>query len=97
MPYIRPLLLSLLFFIALPIQAESVNIPGHFAQDSGVMMPKRGIKMDQVLDQFGEPEQRKPAVGEPPITEWDYENFRVYFEYDTVLHAIDLTTLIMPK
>jgi hypothetical protein len=97
MPYFRPMMFSLLFLFAVPATAETVNIPGHFAQGSGVMLPARGINMGKVLDQFGEPLQRKPAVGEPPITEWEYENFRVYFEYDTVLHAIDLTTLIMPK
>jgi len=97
MPYFRPLVLSFLFIFTLPAGAESINIPGHYAQESAVMMPKRGIKMGKVLDQFGEPLQRKPAVGEPPITEWEYDNFRVYFEYDTVLHAVDLTTLIMPK
>ncbi len=97
MPYFRPMIIALLFLFALPATAETVNIPGHFTQGSAAVLPQRGIKMDKVLDQFGEPLQRKPAVGEPPITEWDYENFRVYFEYDTVLHAIDLTTLIMPK
>ena len=60
-------------------------------------MPQRGLKMDQVLSEFGEPEQRKASVGQPPITEWDYGDFRVYFEHQTVLHSVDLTTMIRPR
>jgi uncharacterized protein YcfL len=37
--------------------------------------PARGITMNQVLSQFGEPKLKKAAIGEPPITEWQYENF----------------------
>ena len=50
-----------------------------------------------VLDEFGEPDNRFGPVGEPPITEWVYGSFRVYFEDQTVLHSIDLNTIIMPK
>jgi hypothetical protein len=53
--------------------------------------------MDDVLARFGEPEDRFGPVGEPPITEWVYGSFRVYFENQIVLHAIDLNTIIMPK
>ena len=44
----------------------------------------------QSVDRFG-------PVGEPPITEWVYGSFRVYFEHEIVLHSIDLNTIIMPK
>jgi hypothetical protein len=53
--------------------------------------------MDEVLGEFGEPDERFGPVGEPPITEWVYGSFRVYFEHHIVLHTIDLNTLIMPK
>lgn len=78
-------------------QADTLTIPGHFESVNTTMMPKRGISMDKVLADFGEPEFRKDAVGDPPITEWDYGDFRVYFEFQTVLHSVDLTTMIMPK
>jgi hypothetical protein len=61
------------------------------------MMPRRGISMDDVLSEFGEPDERFGPVGEPPISEWNYGSFRVYFEHNLVLHSIDLTTLIMPQ
>jgi hypothetical protein len=53
--------------------------------------------MDAVLSEFGEPDERYGPVGEPPISEWVYGSFRVYFEYQLVLHSIDLNTIIMPK
>lgn len=50
--------------------------------------PTRGMHMDQVRSQFGEPQTTGPAVGDPPITRWDYEKFYVFFEYQLVLHAV---------
>jgi len=80
-----------------PAYADEVTIPGHVPTEREQSMPRRGSSMDDVLSQFGEPEERIGPVGEPPITEWKYNNFAVYFEHQTVLHSIDLNTLIMPK
>ena len=56
--------------------------------DSGVLRPKRGMKMTQVREQFGEPLSEHPWVGDPPITRWDYDKFTVYFEFDVVLDSV---------
>ena len=79
------------------IAGDSLTIPGHVATAETQVMPRRGVSMDDVLNQFGEPDDRFGPVGEPPITEWVYGSFRVYFEHEIVLHAIDLNTIIMPK
>ncbi len=79
------------------IAGDNLVIPGHVASTDKHVMPKRGISMDDVLSEFGEPDERFGPVGKPPITEWVYGSFRVYFEYEIVLHTIDLNTLIMPK
>ncbi|HEX2139404.1 MAG TPA: hypothetical protein VHG33_06805 [Woeseiaceae bacterium] len=50
--------------------------------------PTRGMSQARVEANYGEPEARKSAVGDPPISRWDYENFVVYFEYDKVIHAV---------
>jgi hypothetical protein len=76
---------------------DNLTIPGHVATSSTQVLPRRGTSMDDVLSKFGEPDSRHGPVGEPPITEWIYGSFRVYFENQTVLHAIDLNTIIMPK
>jgi hypothetical protein len=97
MSLVKQLFIAMLFIASSNLQADKLVIPGHYDSNSVTVMPKRGSSMEQVLSDFGEPERRIPAVGEPPITEWDYGDFRVYFEYRTVLHSVDLTTLIMPK
>ena len=76
---------------------DTLTIPGNVPVASKQMMPNRGINMDDVLGEFGEPDERFGPVGEPPITEWVYGSFRVYFEYQIVLHTIDLNTIVMPK
>lgn len=50
--------------------------------------PTRGMSQARVEANYGEPEARRSAVGDPPISRWDYENFVVYFEYDKVIHAV---------
>ena len=76
---------------------DQLTIPGHVATTDKQVMPERGRSMDDVLSEFGEPDERFGPVGEPPITEWVYGGFRIYFEYEIVLHSIDLNTLIVPK
>jgi len=50
--------------------------------------PARGSNMSSVEARFGAPAERHAAVGDPPITRWDYAQFSVFFEYDKVLHAV---------
>ncbi|MEL6300249.1 MAG: hypothetical protein AAFU66_01130 [Pseudomonadota bacterium] len=50
--------------------------------------PTRGMTMDRVESSWGEPQARRAAVGEPPITRWEYAGFTVYFEYDRVIHTV---------
>ena len=54
---------------------------------AGVPRPVRGMTMAAVLAKFGEPLERSPAVGDPPISRWRYQRFTVYFEHDLTLHA----------
>ena len=81
-----------------PVSAgDTLVIPGHNVNGDSQVLARRGISMDDVLIDFGEPDDRFGPVGEPAITEWVYGSFRVYFENDIVLHSIDLKTIIMPK
>ena len=56
----------------------------------GLPRPTRGMSMEQVLAQYGEPMQRLDAVGLPPISRWVYSGYTVYFEdkytLSTVVH-----------
>jgi|GEM_PF-2137029 len=53
-----------------------------------VSTPPRGMRMSRVLAGYGAPLTRHGPVGQPPITRWDYADYRLYFEYDHVLHAV---------
>ena len=51
-------------------------------------VPSRGASMEAVRAKFGAPSQESPAVGQPPITRWDYPSYSVFFENDKVLHTV---------
>ncbi len=50
--------------------------------------PQNGQKMDNIETQYGTPIEKVMAIGEPPISRWVYSEFTVYFENETVLHAV---------
>ena len=56
--------------------------------DTSVPHPNRGMTMAAVEAKFGAPANKHNAVGEPPITRWDYPGFSVYFEHQFVIHAV---------
>ena len=55
---------------------------------SNVERPARGATMATVEAKFGAPQNRHEAVGNPPITRWDYGAFSVFFEKDRVIDAV---------
>lgn len=74
---------------AMPLAAETVVVDGQVAVRSvSAELPRRGSSMAQVEERFGAPRARHDAVGQPPITRWDYPGFSVYFEHQHVVHAV---------
>ena len=51
--------------------------------------PSRGMSEQSVEARFGAPAAKVAAVGEPPISRWEYAEFIVYFEYDKVIHSVN--------
>lgn len=71
------------------LQADTLTIPlGQQAADQQQNLPQRGASRSHVHQQYGEPATRHAAVGQPPISRWDYPGFSVYFEHDHVIHAV---------
>jgi hypothetical protein len=71
------------------VLAETVVIGDEVkVRQTDVASPKRGMSMAQVQKHFGEPRERHPTVGTPPITRWDYDHFAVFFEKDLVIDAV---------
>ncbi len=50
--------------------------------------PTRGMTEERVRANFGSPQSTVAAVGDPPISRWEYAEFVVFFEYDRVIHAV---------
>jgi hypothetical protein len=70
-------------------RADIVASDGGIAvRDAGVAAPSRGMTMTQVAGKFGDPLTKVAAVGNPPISRWEYSGFVVYFERDHVIHAV---------
>jgi hypothetical protein len=70
-------------------QAETIALDDQvMVRESDIARPSRGMTMHAVQAKFGTPQERHEAVGEPPISRWDYHGFRVFFEKDRVIHAV---------
>ena len=91
MPVIRRIIISLLLslFLLCHVNADILKLPN---QQPVVLQlpdePMRGTTKDQVASKYGEPLTRRPAVGDPPISSWEYEGYTVYFEGVYVLHSV---------
>jgi hypothetical protein len=69
--------------------AETIAVDNGIAvRESDVATPARGMTMDQVATKFGAPVTKVPAVGQPPISRWQYPGFVVYFEHEHVIHSV---------
>ncbi len=62
--------------------------PGETIKIQLLDYPRRGMSMDRVEQEFGQPMATSEAVGKPPISHWTYNDRVVYFEYSTVLHVV---------
>ena len=58
------------------------------APEASGQQPNRGMSMEKVEAAYGAPSNRVAAVGNPPITRWEYPNFVVFFENNIVLHSV---------
>ncbi len=68
--------------------AEELKIPLASQGDPAVKVPGKGMTKAKVESTYGAPEQKYPAVGEPPISRWQYANYTVIFEYNHVVHTV---------
>jgi hypothetical protein len=81
------LVLSLALLGGSPVLADVLLMEG-IQSAPAINMPHNGNTMAQVRQQYGNPVTEHPAVGEPPITRWDYEGYSVFFEHNLVLHSV---------
>jgi len=82
------IVLALMLALTLQTVSADVLIIDEVRQASHMDLPKNGQTKAAVEAQFGTPKKKYAAVGDPPITRWDYDTFNVYFEYDLVLYPV---------
>lgn len=68
--------------------ADELTTPPAPTASEQANRPARGMSMEKVEATFGAPVSRVPAVGEPPISRWEYPGFVVYFEHQLVIHTV---------
>jgi hypothetical protein len=80
--------LALAIAAASSASADELTTPPAPTASEQANRPARGMSMEKVEATFGAPTNRAPAVGEPPITRWEYPGFVVYFEHQYVIHTV---------
>lgn len=74
---------------SLPAHAEQLTVPvGAQADRNQMELPANGTSQADVRKQWGAPQEMRGPVGQPPISQWHYADFIVYFEGDQVLHTV---------
>ncbi|MBM4220846.1 MAG: phosphodiesterase [Gammaproteobacteria bacterium] len=75
--------------LAGPAAADTLLVESvQAAKATAAERPTRGLSMDSVEARWGAPVSRSDAVGQPPITRWEYPSFFVYFEYQHVIDSV---------
>ena len=87
------MVLTLLFALSaalwqMPPAAADVLLIEEVRQSDRMDLPENGLSKADVRARFGEPRATTPAVGDPPISSWDYDGWSVYFEYELVLFTV---------
>ncbi len=86
--FILTLLLLPIMLVPATANADVLLIPDVETSDTRPEFPQNGLSMSTVQQQYGEPLIKHPAIGEPPITRWEYQDFTVFFENDKVITAV---------
>ena len=50
--------------------------------------PLKGMTKNQVYNRYGAALVESLKVGSPPVSYWEYRDFTVYFEYNSVIHTV---------
>jgi hypothetical protein len=87
----HPTLLAILAcLISALASADNLVVPvgQQGADKASLERPHRAMKAADVEGKFGAPLSKSEAVGTPSISNWEYPEYRVYFEGDRVLHSV---------
>ena len=82
--------LSALLVVHPVVLADELKVPvgQQSEQNRHIERPASGMTKSQVEQRYGKPQSMGEAVGEPPISSWEYTDYTVYFEYERVIHTV---------
>lgn len=80
--------MTLLFSTAAVSEVLEISVSRQAPELQTMDRPMNGMVKESVEHRFGAPQQMSAPVGDPPISKWTYQDFTVYFEYDTVIHTV---------
>ncbi len=80
----------LVLIVAFATQTVSADVLliDEVRQSERMQLPVNGQSKADVTITYGSPSEQQAAVGDPPISRWDYDTYSVYFEYDLVLFSV---------
>jgi hypothetical protein len=87
----RTVLTLVIIFVAMTAATNAVAdvlLIEEVRQAENMSVPENGTSMTEVESRFGAPASKDGPVGDPPITQWVYDTWSVYFEYDKVLFTV---------
>jgi len=67
--------------VMVPVSQQSMDL-------KDTPRPANGMNMKDVEASYGTPVSVTGPVGDPPITTWEYDLFKVYFEHTLVIHTV---------
>ncbi len=83
----RVVIFSLLILTTLSASADVLLIQ-QVRQGGRLDLPPNGMSMNEVEAAYGTPQEKRAAVGDPPISRWVYDRWSVYFEWDRSLYTV---------
>ena len=82
------IVLTLILLFTSAVLTADVLLIEQVRHVEGMAVPENGQTQAEVEARFGAPRSKGSAVGDPPITRWDYADYSVYFEHDLVLFSV---------
>jgi len=82
------IVLTFILVLAFQLVSADVLLIDEVRQSGRMQLPTNGQSKADVEAKFGAPSAKSAAVGDPPISNWKYEKYSVYFEHDLVLFTV---------
>ena len=91
------LVLALVWALVAATSVADVLLIEEVRQADRMQVPANGQTKAEVEARFGAARKQHEPVGDPPITQWEYDGWSVYFEHDLVLSTVLHKGIVIEK